>query len=125
MNDQTAQLLQQLASKMGTTTEYLWSVLLKQAPISAAMDLLITLATAVGGYLLFKLNSKFSKKNPDDKYGESYYSNNEGYIIIMGVGFISWVIMAIACVLNLELVVAGFFNPEYWALQKILSAAKS
>lgn len=35
MNEGTERLLTQLAEKLGTTTEYLWAVLLKQAPIDA------------------------------------------------------------------------------------------
>lgn len=45
MNEQTVKLVEQLAQKLGTTTEYLWNVLIKQAPISAAIDMIYCLLT--------------------------------------------------------------------------------
>lgn len=39
MEEKTIKLIEQLAQKLGTTTEYLWAVLLKQAPIDATVVL--------------------------------------------------------------------------------------
>ena len=52
MNDQTALLLKQLADKLGTTTEYLWAVLLKQAPITCTVQLTVIIITFIAGVLL-------------------------------------------------------------------------
>lgn len=38
MNEETSKLIRELADKLGTTAEHLWSVLVKQAPISSATD---------------------------------------------------------------------------------------
>lgn len=40
MDDKTLQVVTDLASKLGTTAEYLWGVLLKQAPITGSLALL-------------------------------------------------------------------------------------
>lgn len=37
MNEQTTKLIEQLAKELGTTAEYLWTVLLKQSPIADIM----------------------------------------------------------------------------------------
>lgn len=41
MNEQTLKILSDLSNKMGTTTEYLWTILLKQGPISGIIDLFL------------------------------------------------------------------------------------
>ena len=41
MNEQTTILLQKLSESLGTTSEYLWAVLIKQAPISATISMVI------------------------------------------------------------------------------------
>lgn len=58
MNEQTAKLLEQLASKLGTTSEYLWNILLKQAPIDATVTLLQTLFLFFVGWGLWKVHKK-------------------------------------------------------------------
>lgn len=40
MNDNTRQLLEQLAVKLGTTVEHLWGVLIRQAPVSGLISIL-------------------------------------------------------------------------------------
>ena len=41
MDSQSAVVIQNLANKLGTTSEYLWAVLIKQAPISGTVDLIL------------------------------------------------------------------------------------
>ena len=53
MNDQTVQLLRELAEKFGTTTEHLWGVLIKQAYISGVGDLITSIAFALAAIYVF------------------------------------------------------------------------
>ena len=54
MNDQTAALLQNLANKLGTTSEYLWGILLRQATLSGTTDLIQYAILGVLTYFFYK-----------------------------------------------------------------------
>lgn len=121
MNEQTAKLVEQLAQKLGTTADYLWSVLLKQAPISALTDLIYFVLISIGGYFLLKVHKNFSK---EDEYGDSkYYDNDDLAPIMITIAFI-WAILFIVSFFGIGNVINGLFNPEYWALDEILSSLK-
>jgi len=68
MNENTAKLIEQLAQKLGTTSEYLWGVLLKQASISATVTLLKTIAILLFGWFLWKTHKRLLKKESEDRY---------------------------------------------------------
>lgn len=63
MNEQTIQALAALAVKLGTTTEYLWSVLVKQAPIYGLTQLAMLLAISAVWFAAFwSLRAKTTPK---------------------------------------------------------------
>jgi hypothetical protein len=125
MNETTAKLLEQLAAKLGTTSEYLWGVLLKQAPISATITLFQTLGVVIFGIALWRIHVRLMKKNKEDRYAECGYEKYDmGAVIPMVVGFIVFAILVVACLCSVESVANGYFNPEYWALKEILSSLK-
>lgn len=115
MNEQTQQLIEKLAAKLGTTAEHLWGVLVRQAPISSATEaiaLAIYATVMVWGYRLVREKTK----------EDGDWNDNCGSIvlpwIIWGVGTL---ILLIVLCFSLSNIVAGFANPEYWALKEILS----
>ena len=55
MNEQTTKLITDLASKLGTTTEYLWGVLIKQALYSVITDLAFLIFSVIYGFVLYKV----------------------------------------------------------------------
>lgn len=115
MNDKAISLLQALAEKMGTTTQYLWSVLLKQAPISGITDLIQYAIIAVGAYLYWRWVA--SDKRDFSSGGDSWPGGLIlGALVAIFVG---------AAFFSFPHTVAAFINPEYWALDKVLSAVKS
>lgn len=125
MNEQTAKLLEQLANKLGTTSEYLWNILLKQAPIDATVTLLQTLFLIFVGWVLWKVHKKLLSKPPGQGYYDSYYEEYDvgavlPMILVTGV----WGIMMIICFCCSGSIVSGYFNPEYWALKEILNALR-
>lgn len=128
MNEQTAKLIEQLSQKLGTTTEYLWAVLLKQAQIQAMVTLFQFLLIAIFGYVLLKIHKSLSVKkdyNGYNGYNETGYSHYEEKVgIPMVIGVIIFVILAICAFFCIEDVFNGFLNPEYWALSKALSVVK-
>lgn len=126
MNDQTLQMLQRLADKLGTTTEMLWGVLLKQTLIEgAACAVYIAVFSALSIIALRFVIKKTTpvKRYPDDRYPTAEWSE-EG-------AFFSWAAWAIFTVISTFIVcestselVTIIFNPEYWALKQILSVLK-
>ena len=121
MNDQTTKLLEQLASKLGTTSQYLWGVLLKQAPIEATIDLIQTAIIVLIGWILWKVH----KKLMDDTSKISYSEHQEAVgipMILLSIVVLVFFICAFCCSAE---IVYGYFNPEYWALHKVLELMNS
>jgi hypothetical protein len=114
MDDKTLQALTALAAKLGTTAEYLWGVLLKQAPIQGALDLAVIAAWAAACVWLVRLvHRKTTGDDPewDDELGRVF----------------AWIGTGIACILTAVIgglsiagAVTAIANPEYWALRQIL-----
>jgi uncharacterized membrane protein len=119
MNDNTSKLIEQLAAKMGTTSEYLWGVLLKQAPISATWTLLQVILVVVFGIMLYRAHISLS----DDENDISYY-NHDAINVIMATLLIIWLILVIASFFCLGDIFNGYMNPEFWALDYILNKIK-
>jgi hypothetical protein len=122
MNENTTALLEKLATKLGTTSEYLWGVLIRQAAISATTDLIYVILIGCLGVAIWKLHKRFLKK---DAHGDTVYENNEGLVvtpmlcaaIIFGFAAI-WAFFAIGDIFT------AYLNPEYWALKEILDTVK-
>lgn len=121
MNDESLKLLEKLANKLGTTSEYLWTVLVKQAPVAAVNEIIFTVFTVVLGIVLFNLNKKFMNDN-----NEVSYDNLDGVLIVpMVVGTGLFVIFAIGVMFgSIPTIISGFINPEFWALNYVLENIK-
>lgn len=129
MNELSTKLIADLASKLGTTTEYLWTVLIKQAYISSLIGIGYFILVVITGVVLYKVHRKFMQQPPaladEGKYRQTYYEKNDGALMIVMVIFsVAWLIGVIVCFANLQNIFIGFYNPEYWALNKILSTVK-
>lgn len=121
MDEQTAALLGKLAAKLGTTSEYLWGVLLKQAPIQAwimAAEYALTIIVIAAIWKCRKPIGEWLKNAAD--------GDAEPVVVIGGIVFVVVaIIWLIACVFCFPEMVTGFLNPEYWALKEILSSVRS
>ena len=115
MNDETAKVIDGIAAKLGTTTEYLWGVLIRQAPISATITLVYFVVLLLIGFGLFRLHKYFMKEDAYDNY-------NNDPMLLMIILSAAWVILMVICFLNLDNIFIGYFNPEYWAINKILNS---
>lgn len=124
MNENTAKLLEQLANKLGTTSAYLWNVLIKQAPISSTTTLFQYLILAMVGVILWKTHLRLSKPKKDCTYSSNAYDENDGVGILMIVTSIIYIVLLSVAFFSVESVINGYFNPEYWALDQILSNVK-
>jgi len=114
MDDKTLAALTALANKLGTTAEYLWGVLVRQAPLQGALDLAVL---AVWGlvcvWLIRFVRSKTSGDKPafSDEVGRGF--------AWAGVVFVCALVMLIGG-LTFSSSITAIINPEYWALRQIL-----
>jgi len=124
INDLTP-LLERLAAELGTTVEMLWSVLLKQAAISATTNVVLSVLLVLIFIGCFQLVQRKTTVAPET---EEHYAcsdwEDEGKVI-------AWVILAAIAAIFLAIiiggihnVVSGYLNPQYWALKEILGHCK-
>lgn len=121
MDKDTTELLKQLAAQLGTTTEYLWRVLVNQAHIDAIITIIQSIFLLTISIIILKLHLKFIKK---DASGRTSYYNSEALTVAMSMVAIVGVVFIFVVVLNIDEIINGFFNPEYWALEHILNKVK-
>jgi hypothetical protein len=114
-------LLEKLAEKLGTTTDYLWGVLIKQAPITATVKLVYLALVIIGGIALYKIHKRLCRE-VDGCNG--YFEFGELAMAPMVVATIIWAVLFIICFFQIGTIVTGFFNPEYWALDEVMSLIK-
>ena len=119
MNEQTAALLQNLADKLGTTSQYLWAVLVKQAPIYSV----ITLVEYVAFALL--LTALYRFRVPVGKFIKAWFETEEitAFIFCVVAG-LTLVTLILSCLFSVSPMLTGFLNPEYWALKEVMNAVK-
>lgn len=110
MNEQTQKLIEQLASKLGVTVEHLWGVLIHQAPISSGIWALEVVLGIITGGVMLKKSITLLKQDDED-----------GLAIGLVCGGVVLVLFAVIFMaVYSDQIMAGFFNPEYWALRQIL-----
>jgi hypothetical protein len=121
MNDQTIKLLRDLADKLGTTSEHLWGVLVRQAPISAITSLILFVGFC--GFLVWSFGF-IKNKTTDQIVGEQ---RTRAEWDSEGVGIPAWIIWGLMFVLGVGFsfpicydAICALFNPEYWALKQII-----
>lgn len=107
MNERTEKIIRDLSEKLGTTTEHLWNVLIRQAPITATIELITSILLIIAGIIGWNYLSKL-KLNEFDK----------APMYTIAVILISFCIIFILCSLPMQ--IAGLLNPEYWALKQII-----
>lgn len=108
MDDKTLELLRELAARLGTTADHLWSVLVRQAPITAATDLFVL--TAAVCLTVWWAMVVAARAWEDEVYQSLAWASVA----------VCCLVIAVAIAANASLIVAGFANPEYWALSQLL-----
>ena len=98
--------LELLASKMGVAVDVLWSALLRQALIDSTVSVVQIACLCFAIYYYAKHTRKV----------------NDDYMIpVCAAGWIALIILSVVAVGSLSYTVAGFLNPEFWALHEIAS----
>lgn len=124
MDDKLTQLIISLADRLGTTAEHLFGVMIRQAKISAAGDLLGTILSVIALYMWFLVVSKKTAAPiPErDEFGNRRYPDwDEAGMFFAWASFylflVIWVFIAAFSILN---ILTALINPEYWALKQFL-----
>ena len=113
MTNETMNAIEILANKLGTTSEYLWGVLLKQAPISAITDLIQYALIIFACTFWIKKVKTFADKISDGEWEETSWAWIGVVSVILGI-------FVVCAFLSFPNTFYALVNPEYWALNKLL-----
>lgn len=113
---QVKELVSDLAESLKVPVEYVWEVLTKQALVESITFIIIL----VLGFIFMLPFIKFSKKVKDwdylrDKNKNSLVGEFVFKLILSVIGLVSFAIG----LFNIDVIVQGIVNPEYYALNKI------
>jgi len=98
-----------------------FSILLNQAPFEATIQLFQTILIVIYGIVLWKVHKRMLKKQDDDVFSESFYEKHDLAVIYpMAFAGLAFFVLALAAFFSLGDIYNGYFNPEYWALEKIM-----
>ncbi|MCB9500268.1 MAG: hypothetical protein H6690_03355 [Erysipelotrichaceae bacterium] len=114
--EKLTELLEKLSSELGTTTEYLWGVLIKQAQVEI-YQYFVLLALTVLGIILTVMLLKTTQKYWDEYSAPAIAWINLGLGISIGLATFVGILNALFSVKSL---LSAIYNPEYWALTQIL-----
>jgi len=115
MEQELTQLLRELAAQLGTTTEYLWAVLIKQALLEGLKSF-VFVAVTVG--VLLSIKPAWGRLKWDD-YGELEDKQNSSLTWAI-VASVAGLFMSIGLIFAIQTAIDALMNPEYWALKEIL-----
>lgn len=122
MNENVSILIEKLAEKLGTTTQHLWGVLVKQAPISGVIDLVISCAMVF--FAVYLLRFAMGRTTVPDVTEKNKYPKakvDEPTAIILWMLTVIYLAVVSVCVVSsIRNGATAFLNPEYWALDLIL-----
>ncbi len=116
MNEQTIKLIEELSVKLGVGAEMMWDSLLKQAPMSATIDLIVSAIFVAASVAIFLEIVRFYRSWKE-------YENSEQFPIMvfmafLGLFFVILTTVGVGC--SLPINIAAFINPEYWALKQLI-----
>jgi hypothetical protein len=117
-DDKIANLLEELANKLGTTMEHLWNILIHQAYVEAFKNISIIAFFIIAEMLIFKYVIKYNK-------GKRFEDIDDDFGFIAVILFIVILVLIIIIIMSLvPETIDAIFNPEYWALNHILKCIK-
>lgn len=120
------ELLEKLADKLGTTVEHLWEVTTKQAEIvyyeylGYTVIAVLFLISAIW-MIDFSWTGLVNLQDVEYKWLSGVAEKEIGYTIGLVLSIIWCVIAPFVLVRNIKELLTLKQNPEYWALQEILS----
>jgi hypothetical protein len=121
MDEKTELLIRELAEKLGTTGEHLWEVLVRQAPITATIDLLVMSGWVLFIVWAFRFISKKTARHADEDgiLDEAEWTTEAAFLAWSLWGLTTVFVVLISGIV-LSTTIGALINPEYWALMRIL-----
>lgn len=118
MNEQTVSLLRELAAKLGTTTEHMYGVLLRQVPIWVAGNLMWAAVFVPISFVLFREGVKSFRTVDGTGRDEPFIPSQFAGVVltVSAVLAFGWGVME-----NVYYAVSGIYNPEFAVLSYILA----
>lgn len=122
MDEKYQALIEALANKLGTTAEHLWGVLVRQAPISGVVDLVLCIVIAtVTVWFVSLVKHKTTAPAATDEYRHPRAEwQEEAAFLAWAVALIAGVFALVCVICSAEGIAAAFANPEYWALKQLV-----
>jgi hypothetical protein len=129
--DKVAGLLEKVADKIGVAADKVWPWLVKQQVLEGSSLLVLFLIGAVGTFFTVKGCGRWWGESTRMKENDSFSNKDEKEITVFSrrlmytVGAIIFALVAL--VTGIEFINIGawkLFNPEYFALMDLISAAK-
>ena len=122
MNEETLQAVTALAQKLGTTSEYLWSVLIQQAYLEAGLSLVNIIVWGMITFFVVKIvyrKTRTPKETKEELYPKAEWTE-EGAVAAWLVSGVLILIAFIIISVEFNNLITALFNPEYWALKQII-----
>jgi hypothetical protein len=123
--DKVMELLKALAEKLGTTVEFLWGTLVKQAIVVGIFDSIACFFLLIFIFIMVKFAVRNYKNSLESHKGDKYTTSMDCFMEASAVpsilasfataGFFILLYQALTCLLN----------PEYWALKEVLNAIRN
>lgn len=122
MNKEYHELLSSIAETFNTTAEHLWEVTVNQAVINGIHQSIFMIMWMIMSYHLLT----FLKEKMKSKLEEGGMFSIGEQLVFLRIMFTLLLIITCALVPNcITGIITAFFNPEYWALQNIMSLIKN
>jgi hypothetical protein len=116
MNPEILKRIDLLAAKLGTTASQVWEIFLKQAKVEVWEDLGLTVlgtGLIIGGAFLARWATK--------QFQAASYNNKDLYIAPVVIGWLVGLLGGVLLLVGSLSIWTPLLNPQYWALQQILS----
>jgi hypothetical protein len=118
----TSSIVQQVLDWLKTTGTFVaqngWRIAMRQVYFYGAMDITLGIILLVSGTMLFLRGEKQTKQT-----GGDWFDVDGSITARFGWGFIGTILL-IAAVITLLCSIRFFFNPEWYAIQLIISQVK-
>ena len=117
MTDQIMEILRVLAEKFGTTTEFLWGIMVRQAYVVGISQIL---AFVMAGLFVFAWNRYvWSIRLPEDPQEDRGGDKTFGIMMVRLFGVVGACMWAMMFLCGLTEITTALFNPEYWAIKQV------
>ena len=118
MNEQIMEILRVLAEKFGTTTEFLWSVMIRQAYVTGITQII---GFILAGIFVFGWNRYvWGLRLPEEPQEDRGVDKTFGIMMARLIGVVGAGLWALIFLCVFTDITTALVNPEYWALKQLI-----